>query len=318
MIIAGTKNAKEGINEGMKVLKNGGTAVDAVETAVRVVEDNPFDWSVGYGGFPNLLGNVELDAAIMSGKTLNAGAVAGITHYKHPISIARKVMEATPHVFLIGKGAEHFADLHGFVRQDLLTEQSKRGYERFKEGKIPILTRRKNPSKEEKEKAVKWMQNYLERNELRTFYDRYHLVKHGTVNVIAKDAQGNISVGVSTSGIPLKLPGRVGDTPIIGAGVYADNRTGGTACVGHGELSMRSLTAKSVNLYYHQGYPIQEACTKAISDLSAIHPESGITVLSLDKHENAYSIGNKRTPTYFVMDEEHTKPKKRKGEKVNL
>ena len=140
--IALTLNGRVAAAEGMKVLLSGGKALDAVEAAVRVIEDNPADWSVGYGGFPNIAGQVELDASIMDGRNLSAGAVACMRHHKNPVSVARQVMEKTPHVMLAGEGADVFADSQGFPRTDLLSPQTKAWYEALMRGeKIVLLPR---------------------------------------------------------------------------------------------------------------------------------------------------------------------------------
>ena len=123
-IITGTRNCNDYLDQGVDILANGGKAIDAVETVIKGVEDNPYDWSVGYNGFPNLLGEVELDASIMLGSTRQAGAVAGTKGFKHPISIARSVMEKTPHVLLVGEGAELFAKTIGFIQEDSLSDEA--------------------------------------------------------------------------------------------------------------------------------------------------------------------------------------------------
>lgn len=302
----------------MEILKEGNSAIDAVEAAIKVVEDNSSDWSVGYGGFPNLQGEVELDASIMDGRDLNAGAVAGIKKYKHPIAIARKVMEDSQHVMLIGEGAETFADIHGFKQENLLTDRSRKQYRRFEKGKVPILTRKEDLTKEERKEAKKWMKEYLKRGEIKKLYQQYNLEKHGTVNVIAKDKNGDICTGVSTSGIPLKLPGRVGDSPIIGAGNYADNRAGGIACVGHGELAIRGSTAKNVSLRLKQGETLKKACTEAIKDLAYLKTESKINILALDSNGNITAVGKERQPTYYVMEDTDNEAEKRKGIEVQV
>ena len=138
--IIGTRNAGEMLHIGAEILRNGGSAIDAVEATVNAVENNPLDQTVGYGGIPNLLGEVELDASIMDGRTLKAGAVAGIKHFKNPISIARKVMENTPHVLLIGDGAELFAEVMGFEKCELLSERARIIYDAFLRDTIQELS----------------------------------------------------------------------------------------------------------------------------------------------------------------------------------
>ncbi|OQY17421.1 MAG: asparaginase [Anaerolineaceae bacterium 4572_32.2] len=256
MIVVSSANGIVGIQKSMRVLKDGGSAIDAVEAGIRLVEANADDHTVGYGGYPNLLGQVELDASIMDGRTLAAGAVGAVKGYKYPISIARQVMENLPHVFLAGEGAERFAAEMGFERCDLLTPKAREVWKQRLGAALP-----------EKE---------LKNLEKRT--DLHKLVKiatdperaGGTVNFIVQDAQGNICTGVSTSGWAWKYPGRLGDSPVIGAGNYADNRHGAAACTGMGEMAIRAGTARSVVLYLQMGLSLAEAGRRAMEDLNAL------------------------------------------------
>lgn len=322
MKIVGTKNARKGVEKGMHILRNAGTAIDAVEKAIRVIEETANDWSVGYGAFPNLLGTVELDASIMEGRTLNAGAVAAIQNFMHPISIARKVMEELPHVLLVGEGAERFAEQYQFEKTKLLTEEIKRQYREFEKGGVPILTRKEridDLSEEEIEEKREWMRKYLEDHRIREFYERFKLEAHGTVNVIALDEEGNMCAGVSTSGTPLKIPGRVGDTPLIGAGNYVDNRYGGAACTGHGELAIQLSSARMAVFNRKRGQNVREACENTVKALDHINLENdGLTVLMLDEQGRVCSASNRRVPTYHVFSAKMDEPEKRKGVKVEL
>ncbi len=248
--IIGTANAREMLSRGAEVLRGGGSAIDAVEATIRMVEKNPLDTGVGLGGIPNLLGVPQLDASIMDGRTLRAGAVAAVEGFLHPISIARKVMEVSPHVLLVGRGAELFAEAMGFQRQDLLTERSRRVYRAFVEDMLGGLDESFG------EARAYWM-DYVRHFRLRDWYSRLSEIHHGTVNVMAMDGNGDICSGVSTSGTALKLPGRVGDSPIIGAGNYCDNRVGAAACTGRGELSIRLSTARSIVFYMEGGVSVQ-------------------------------------------------------------
>tara|TARA_Y100000780_G_C13613623_1_gene389543 strand:- start:3 stop:554 length:552 start_codon:yes stop_codon:yes gene_type:complete len=179
-LVITSANGDVGIGESIKVLKNGGTALDAIVAGIRAVESNLSDHSVGRGGLPNLLGQVELDASVMDGQTLHAGAVAGLKNFEHPISIARKVMEELPHVMLVDRGAARFAKEMGFHPRNLLTAAAKK---KWVEGL------------DERGEGLKGRDKYLEN--LRKYSSNLPTAKHlGTVNFIARDRKGNIASGV--------------------------------------------------------------------------------------------------------------------------
>ncbi|MBC8255673.1 MAG: N(4)-(beta-N-acetylglucosaminyl)-L-asparaginase [Ardenticatenia bacterium] len=295
MIVVASSNGKVGISAAMEVLRNGGTAIEAVEAGIRLVESNPQDDTVGLGGIPNLLGQVELDASIMDGRTLAAGAVAALQGYEHPISIARKVMEELPHVLLVGPGAQRFAAEMGFERGELLTEQARDAWEEQLRQVIP----------------EKVLTNLEEEPDLRQWVKRVRESRRagGTVNFLAQDADaasltgGNICAGVSTSGQGWKYPGRVGDSPLIGAGNYADNRYGAAACTGLGEMAILAGTAHSVVLYLKMGLSLEEAGRQAMEDLHDLPaPYLGeMNVVALDKDGHHAAFSNRKTRTYVYM-----------------
>jgi len=292
MIIVASSNGRVGISAAMEVLRNGGSAIDAVEAGIRLVESNPDDDTVGLGGIPNLLGQVELDASIMDGRTLAAGAVAAVQGYEHPISIARKVMEELPHVLLVGSGAERFAAEMGFQRRDLLTEEAREVWEERLRQAIP--------------EAV--LANLEEEPDLRQWVERVRKSRRagGTVNFLAQDADGDICAGVSTSGQGWKYPGRVGDSPLIGAGNYADTRYGAAACTGLGEMAILTGTARSVVLYLKMGLSWEEAGREAMEDLHALASPylGGMNVVALDKDGRHAAFSNREDRTYIYMTEE--------------
>jgi len=296
MIIVASSNGKVGISAAMEVLRNGGSAIDAVEAGIRLVESNPDDDTVGLGGIPNLLGQVELDASIMDGRTLAAGAVAALQGYEHPISIARKVMEELPHVLLVGSGAERFAAEMGFQRRELLTENAQETWEEQLLQAIP--------------EAV--LANLQEEPDLRQWVQRVRESRRagGTVNFLAQDADGNLCAGVSTSGPGWKYPGRVGDSPLIGAGNYADNRYGAAACTGLGEMAILSGTARSVVLYLKMGLSLHEAGRQAMEDLHALAaPYRGeMNIVTLDKDGHHAGFSNREDRTYVCMTGEMDEP----------
>ncbi|HET9017315.1 MAG TPA: N(4)-(beta-N-acetylglucosaminyl)-L-asparaginase [Thermomicrobiaceae bacterium] len=254
-IVVGSANARVGMQAAVDVLRRGGSAVDASIAAVRLVEDNLEDSGVGTGGIPNVLGQVELDASIMDGTTLAAGTVGAVKHYPHPIDIARKVMELTPHVMLVGEGAELFARTHGFEPAELLTDHARDVWREQVKGESGLA-------------GNVYMDQYsLYMDAVRDWSKLLHEQIFGTTNVIVRDAEGNIACAVSTSGWGLKWPGRLGDSPIIGAGNYADSRFGAAACTGRGEMAIRCATAHSVVMFLREGHSLEEALRRAMVDL---------------------------------------------------
>ena len=230
--------------------------LDALEAGVNVVENDPNVHSVGYGGLPNEDGVVQLDAAIMDGRTQRAGAVAAIERIKNPISVARKVMERTEHVLLVGAGANAFAKKCGFAETDLLTAESRAAWQ--------------------KAKTSYW----------KTMPDEHH----DTVCCIGMDARGDLATAVSTSGLPWKLAGRVGDSPIIGAGSYVDNEVGGACATGVGELTLRTCASFAVVERMRAGAEPSAACTAVLNQILRIAPQ----VRTDPKMQLAFIAMNKR------------------------
>ena len=236
MLIIASSNGAIGIDKAMNTLKNGGSALDAVETGIRLVEANPAEHSVGYNGYPNILGELELDASIVDGRSLNSGAVALMRGFPYAISVARQVMErALPHVLLAGAGAERFArEIEAEQWEEMLTEEIRAVWrDRLADVGAAAVARQADDALELRDEAplLNWVK-------LTTDPERVL----GTVNFIAIDSAGDISSGISTSGWAWKYPGRIGDSPIIGAGNYADNRYGACACTGMGEMAIRAGT----------------------------------------------------------------------------
>jgi beta-aspartyl-peptidase (threonine type) len=254
-VVLGSANARVGLPAAIEALRAGRSAMDAAVAAVRCVEDNRDDHGVGTGGIPNVLGQVELDASVMDGGTLAAGAVAAVKGYRHPIDIARKVMDTTPHVMLAGSGAELFAERHGFEPAELLTPEAEAIWRERILGGAPTGSNLYADSYQMYMAAVHDWVSLL--------HDRIL----GTTNVIVRDGAGDIASAVSTSGWGFKWPGRVGDSPIIGAGNYADNRYGAAACTGRGEMAMRAATAFSIVRYMRDGLGLDEALSRAMLDL---------------------------------------------------
>ncbi len=296
MIVVASSNGIVGIQTAVQVLRAGGTAVDAVEAGVCLVEANPDDHTVGHGGYPNILGQVELDASIMNGRTLECGAVAALQGYPHPISIARKVMEELPHVLLAGAGAARFAAEMGFAPQELLTPEAQRVWQERLQRDMPPEVFASLPA----QPALRdWVR-------LATDPER----AGGTVNFIAQDARGDIACGVSTSGWAWKYPGRLGDSPIIGAGNYADNRYGAAACTGMGEMAIRAATARSLVLYLKMGMTLAQAGTEAMRDLADLHGRflSVMNIIALDKDGQPAAFSSQEGKTYLYQRADMAEP----------
>lgn len=292
MIIIASSNGAVGMSAAWAILEAGGTALDAVEAATRLVESNPDDHSVGLGGYPNLLGQVELDASIMDGATLRAGAVGALRGYRHPISVARRVMDDLPHAMLVGEGAARFAAELGMASEDLLTEPAAQVWREGVAGRLPEAFR-------DAQGAI--ISGLLARaTHLATDPERVA----GTVNFIAQDAAGHIASAVSTSGWAWKYPGRLGDSPIIGAGNYADDRYGAAACTGWGELAIRAATARSLVLYLKQGLDLEAACREAFHDLGALGMPAEqclMNMVALDRHGNHCAVTTIPDRTYVYQ-----------------
>jgi beta-aspartyl-peptidase (threonine type) len=285
----------------MRVLRAGGAALDAVEAAIRRVESNPADHSVGYGGLPNILGEVELDASLMDGRTLEAGAVCAVHGYEHVISLARQVMRRLPHVLLAGAGAERLARDARLPRRRLLTAAARATFAR----KITPALRRRHRALEARVRAATQDPQVAAQAE-----DYY-----GTVNVIALDRRGDIASGVSTSGWAWKYPGRVGDSPLIGAGNYADNRYGACACTGYGEMAIRCGTARSVVLYQKMGMPLERAAREAMADLRhcvvPFPPRMNLVAIDARGHHVALTTETAREVRYVYQTGRMTAPASR-------
>ena len=247
------ETGQKAMETGWEILKGGGSAVDAVEKAANVIELDPEDTSVGYGGLPNERGVVQLDASFMDGKTYSAGAVACLENIKTPASVARLVMQHTDHVLLVGAGALEFAKAWGFPEENLLTEKARKIWLRWKE----------DMSSSDDWGVPEHLQN-ISKNE--AYWHDFPDIEHhyGTTNVIAIDANGNIAGCTTTSGLSFKLNGRVGDSPIIGAGLYVDNEVGAAGATGRGEDVIKSCASYYMVLRMKDGRSPQQACQDAL------------------------------------------------------
>ena len=239
----GLEGVKKAAEIGFRILKNCGEAVEAVMEAVAVMEDEGA-FNAGYGSGLNIEKGVEMEASIMDGKTLKAGAVGLLKNIKNPVYLARIVMEKTDHVFVVGEGAEKLAKIFNLKRRQPLTELRLKYYEQQK--KLLLKGKFKLP------KLTSLVKEYPELFELET------------VGAVALDKNGNVAAATSTGGFPLKIPGRIGDSPLIGCGTYADNQSGACSATGVGEIAIRLVLAKTVCNFMESGKRAQEAVEQAI------------------------------------------------------
>lgn len=235
-IIATWRMALEGVEAVTEFLENGGNSGDAVEDAIKMVEDYPLYKSVGYGGLPNECCEVEMDAAFMDGDTLSIGAVGGIKDFKNPVSIAKRLSNERFNIFLVGSGAEEFAHKHGFERKNMLTERAKEIWEE--------------------------RMNEIREKNLSPYNG------HDTVGMVCLDKGGHMTAGTSTSGLFMKKRGRVGDSPISGSGFYVDSSIGGATATGLGEDIMKGCLSYEVVRLMEGGMHPQEAAERVVTEFS--------------------------------------------------
>lgn len=259
--------------EAWKTLVKGGRALDAVEAGVRIPEADMNNHTVGRAGYPDRDGHVTLDACIMD-EFGNCGSVAAIEYIAHPISVARMVMEKTPHVMLVGDGATQFAVEQGFKKETLLTPESEKAWKEW------LKTAKYSPVKN------------IE-NKQHTPGSKYN---HDTIGMLAIDAKGNLSGACTTSGMAFKLHGRVGDSPIIGAGLYVDNEVGGATSTGVGEEVIRNVGSFLVVELMRHGYSPEDACKEAVNRIIKKKPQTvkdiqvGFLAINKKGEYGAYAI----------------------------
>ena len=251
-----------------KILDGGGYALDAAEAGVRIPEADPAITTVGFGGYPDRDGKVTLDACIMDEKG-NAGSVTFLEHIMHPVSVARTIMEKTPHVMLSGEGALKFAIENGFEKQNLLTPQARDAWKAWKK----------------KDRSFKPIINI----------ENKHNSNHDTIGLLCLDQAGRLCGACTTSGMAWKIHGRVGDSPIIGAGLFVDGEVGGAAATGTGELVMKTLGTFLVVEFMRNGLSPEEACRKAVARIVAKIPDYknhqiGYIAINLKGETGAYCI----------------------------
>lgn len=259
LIVSTWPFGKPANEKALAVLQAGGSGLDAIEQGIHVTESDSGNPSVGLAGIPNALGVVQLDACIMSGPGHRAGAVGAVEGFRHPISIARRVMETTRHVFLVGEGANQFAEEHGFEKGPKVSLGQKAAWQKWKANQAAGTVK---PSKAAKPS------------------------NHDTIALVALLSDGNLFGGCSTSGWGYKIPGRVGDSPIIGSGLYVDNEVGAAGATGIGENVMRYCGSFLVVEYIRQGLHPQDACIETIRRIARMDPNGydlAINFIAIDK-----------------------------------
>ncbi|MDX2163579.1 MAG: isoaspartyl peptidase/L-asparaginase [bacterium] len=303
MILVAGDFENSGTRTAWELLQAGKTGLEAMEQGIRAVESNPEEWSVGAGGYPNALGMVELDAGVMDGRTRASGAVGGLRGFVHPVSVAYAVMRRLPHVLLVGEGAARFAGEIGAERGELLSEAMRQTW-------------------------IEWCraqgfdpdggQSLIDA----VFHGRDPKRSGGTTVYLTQDAHGDIAAATSTSGWAWKYPGRLGDTPIAGAGFYADNRYGAAACTGMGEIAIRSSLARAVVMYMQFGSTVESAVQAAIADIGYHRDQvSGITVYAIDA-KGGHAVGavyppDREIPHYYAAVDGDAAPTRREARMLN-
>ena len=303
MILLANNEGSVGAPAAARLLAAGQGALDAIEAGIRLVEADETVRTVGRGGWPNLLGEVELDACLMDGATLRSGAVGALQGFLHPVSVAREVMRRLPHELLVGDGAARFAREVGAEMSQNLTEDSRRAWQAWFDAEVSEAERRAWPDTPLAALCRHAIDPELGRD---------------TTVFLGQDRSGNICAGTSTSGWGWKYPGRLGDSPIVGAGCYADARYGAAACTGAGEMTIRCCTAHAVVLYLKAGASVADAVMEAVDDMRALKGGliSRVTIHAIDatgNHavvavngagDNAYRLWQQHDPTPVLRQAE--------------
>jgi L-asparaginase len=297
MIVVTNNEGTSGVPETARLLKSGRPALDAVEAGIRLVEADETVRTVGRGGWPNLLGEVELDASVMDGTTLRTGAVGALKGFLHPVSVARQVLERLPHELLVGEGAARFATEIGAEEGDLLAPHARAAWQAWFAAEVDAGLKARWP-------------NVPLADLCRHAIDPE--VGRDTTVFLAADREGHIATGTSTSGWGWKYPGRLGDSPLIGAGSYADSRYGACACTGAGEMAIRAGTARAVVAYMKMGKSVADAVVEAVEDMRALKGGiiSRITIHAIDARGNhkVVAVNGNADNTYWLWTPDRPTP----------
>jgi len=287
---SGLAGVEDAAKAGFKVLKNGGSALDAAETAVMRMEDNPV-FNAGLGSTLALDKRIEMEASIMDGRTLNAGAAGLLKDIKNPVHLARIVMENTDHVFLVAEGAQKLADLYGLQKRNPLTELRLRYWHE-------LTQKLKNGEMEPLPKLTKLLQSHPS------------LFGTDTVGAVALDAKGDTAAATSTGGRALKLPGRIGDSPLIGCGTYADNEAGACSTTGIGEVAIKLVLAKGTCDFMRAGQLAQQAAENSIRLVnSRIRLKSSMGLIAVDTQGRVGAAHNTPNLCWAYMTSKMRQPK---------
>jgi L-asparaginase / beta-aspartyl-peptidase len=272
MILVTNNEGTHGVPTTARLLADGVPALDAIEPGIRLIEDNETVYTVGRGGWPNLIGNVELDASMMDGDTLRTANVASLQGFLHPFSVARRMMDLLPHEILVGEGAAMFAREIGAEQGELLLPHAKQAWDKWYENEVSAEDKRNWPNVS----LAPLCRHAIDPE-----------VGKDTTVFLVQDKNGSLAVGTSTSGWGWKYPGRIGDI-FTGHGSYADSRYGAAACTGAGEMAIRTGAARSVVLYMKMGMTVEEAVHEAASDMEALKGGliSRITIHAIDTKGN--------------------------------
>jgi L-asparaginase len=305
MILLANYEGRSGVGQAAELLRAGEDGLRAILEGVKIVEEDLQIHTVGQSSFPNLLGELQLDAAVMDGTTRRTGAVGALRGYLHPVEVAYAVMQRLDHEILVGEGAERFAEEIGAAKNRNETEFSIREWKAHLDG---VLS-------EEQKQAFP----HLSLLGIRSVARDPERTSDTTV-FLSLDRAGRIASAVSTSGLAWKYPGRLGDSPIIGAGSYADSRYGACACTNVGEMSIRAGTARSVVLYLKLGYPLRDAVREAAKDLADLRTgllgEVTIHAITAAGEHYVLTVNSTRTIRYLVWEESMPAPEIREAENL--
>lgn len=279
------ESAKRCVRLGMEILKNNGTALEAVAAAVQTAEDDPL-FNNGTGSHLNMKGEIEMDASIMDGKTLAAGAVGCIKRVKNPVLVAKKVMEETDYLLLVGEGATEFARKVGFPDYDPTLEKRRLEWQDMI-GKVKRGEPLPPPLDRIQQKIARWID---------------------TVGAVAVDRQGNFAAATSTGGYPLKMPGRLGDVPIISAGTYAENSGGGASITGVGEVVIKTALAKSICDMMRSGVSAQKTTEALVDMLNKKFNRPPMTLIAIDKDGGVGAARNIELTPHAYLTEDLSEP----------
>jgi L-asparaginase / beta-aspartyl-peptidase len=306
MILVTNNEGTAGAPTTARMLADGAGALDAIEAGIRLIEADPTVRTVGRGGWPNLMCELELDACVMDGTTLRTGAVGALKGFLHPVSVAREIMRRLPHEFLVGEGAARFAHEIGAPTADNLIEDSRRVWQDW-------FDRTLTPAQKSAWPDIPLAELCRHAIDPETGRD--------TTVFLAHDRAGDICSGTSTSGWGWKYPGRLGDSPIIGAGSYADTRYGAAACTGAGEMTIRCCTARSIVLYMKKGASVADAVMEAADDMRALKTGliNRVTIHAVDTRANHKVVAvNGAGGNFYWLWEGEGEPVRRLADVISL